>query len=250
MTLLHESDKSFWHGFVDFYETFFHNRKIEKIAEIGIFKGNSVRWLLDRFPSAIIYGADILSIQKVWPIDKRFIFSQLDQGDRALLENFFSQDLFDLIIEDGSHIPSHQVLALLEGVKRLNDGGIYILEDIHTSHRRYDVKSIGSIEYCAQQKGNALTVLLAIMHYKELGIVIDQIKAQIISEGSLFSKEEVIFLDENLKSINFYRRNKLPQKCYACGNVDYNFSSLKCICGVEVFADADSMSFVLEKKLN
>lgn len=248
MTLLHESDKSFWHGFVDFYEAFFENKKIEKIAEIGIFKGNSVRWLLERFPNSVIYGADILPIQKVWPIDKRFVFSQLDQGDRILVNIFFSQDFFDLIIEDGSHIPAHQALALLEGVKRLNEGGLYILEDIHTSHKRYNVKTIGSIEYCSQQKGNALTVLLAIMHYKELGIVIDSSKAQMISEDSLFSKEEVMFLDQNLKSINFYRRAKLPQKCYACGSIDYNFSSLKCTCGVDVFADADSMTFVLEKR--
>lgn len=247
MTLFLESDKSFWHGFVDFYEPFFINKKINKIAEIGIFKGNSIRWLLDRFPNSVIYGADILPLQKVWPIDKRFIFSQLDQGDRHLVANFLSQDLFDLIIEDGSHVPSHQALALLEGVKRLNEGGLYILEDAHTSHRRYNTKSIGSFEYCGKQKGNALTVLLAIMHYKEIGVVIDQSKAQLISEDSLFSKEEVMFLDENLKSINFYRRAKLPLKCYACGSVDFNFSSLRCTCGVDVFADADSMTFVLEK---
>lgn len=248
MTLLHESDKSFWHGFVDFYETFFTNKNINAIAEIGIFKGNSVKWLLTRFPDAIIYGADILPIQKEWPVNERFIFSQLDQDKRELIQRFFDQNRFDLIIEDGSHFPEHQALALIEGISRLNSGGLYILEDIHTSHRRYNKKSLGVLEYSPGQKGNALTVLLALMHYQEIGIKIDEEKAHLISENSLFSIDEVIFLSDNSKHIHFYRRAKLPQKCYACGSVDFNFSSLKCSCGIDIFSDADSMTFVIEKK--
>jgi hypothetical protein len=248
MTLLHESDKSFWHGFVDFYETFFTNKKINTIAEIGIFKGNSVKWLLTRFPEAIIYGADILPIQPEWPIDDRFNFRQLDQGKRELIQSFFGQIRFDLIIEDGSHFPEHQAIALIEGISQLNSGGLYILEDIHTSHRRYNKKSLGSFEYSPGQRGNALTVLLALMHYQEIGIKIDQAKARLIAESSLFSVDEVIYLSENAKHIHFYRRGKLPQKCYACGSTDYHFSSLKCSCGVDVFSDADSMTFVIEKQ--
>jgi hypothetical protein len=248
MTLLHESDKSFWHGFVDFYEPFFANIRINTIAEIGIFKGNSVKWLLTRFPDAIIYGADILPIQPEWPIDDRFNFSQLDQGNRELIQIFFGQNSYDLIIEDGSHLPEHQALALIEGLKRLNSGGIYILEDIHTSHRRYNSKSIGAFEYCPGQNGNALTVLLALMHYQELGIKIDETKVRLISENSLFSIDEVTYLSKNAKHIHFYRRSKLPQKCYACGSSDYHFSILKCSCGVDVFSDADSMTFVIEKQ--
>ena len=247
MTLLHESDKSFWHGFVDFYEPFFAGKQIETIAEIGIFKGNSIKWLLNRFPEALIYGADILPIQKEWPIDKRFLFKQLDQGNVELLQTYFAQNTYDLIIEDGSHFPEHQAMALVEGFKKLNSNGLYILEDIHTSYRRYNSKKIGPVEYCGPQKGNALTVLLALMHYQELGISIDESKANLISKDSLFTKDQVFDLSKNIKRINFYRRAKLPQKCYSCGSIDFNYSILKCNCGVEIFADADSMTFVIEK---
>jgi hypothetical protein len=49
---LNQSDKLFWHGYIEFYERFFINRKIETIAEIGVFKGESIKWLLHRFPTA------------------------------------------------------------------------------------------------------------------------------------------------------------------------------------------------------
>jgi len=248
MTLLNESDKSFWHGFIDFYEPFFVNREINTIAEIGIFKGNSIKWLLNRFTNSVIYGADILPIQNEWPVNDRFKFKQIDQGDKDLVHDFFLQNTFDLIIEDGSHIPSHQVLALLEGLKKLNSDGLYILEDIHTSHRQYNKKRIGSFELCGPQKGNALTVLLALMHYQNIGFEIDENRAQLISNNSLFTITDILFLTDNIKKIYFYRRSNLPKKCYSCGSTDYNFSNLKCLCGVEVFSDADSMSFVIIKK--
>jgi hypothetical protein len=40
----------------------------------------------------------------------------------------------DLIIEDGSHVPRHQADCLRFGFSALNPGGIYLLEDIHTSY--------------------------------------------------------------------------------------------------------------------
>jgi hypothetical protein len=57
------SDKIFWHGYIPFYETFFEGRAFERIAEFGVYKGRSIRWLLQRFPDASIHGADILPIQ-------------------------------------------------------------------------------------------------------------------------------------------------------------------------------------------
>lgn len=246
--LEHQSDKFFWHGYVDFYETFFKAKQIQTIAEIGIFKGNSIRWLLKRFPWAEIYGADILPIQAEWPVDNRFKFFQLDQGDQKQVSSFFSQKTFDLIIEDGSHQPDHQVLSLIEGVKVLKSGGLYILEDIHTSHPVSVRKSKKGLHRLKTPKGNALSVLLAIDHYKRTSIPIDESKAQCIAKDSIMKPEDVLFLSKNLNSIYLYKRTRLPDRCSQCGSVDYNFSTYTCKCGEKVFRDHDSMSFVLEKK--
>jgi len=126
------SDKFFWHGYIPFYEII-QNRDFQKIAEFGVFKGGSIRWLLERFPQSEIFGADILPIQPEWPVDERFHFRQLDQSNREQIKSFLAERKFDLIIEDGSHIPEHQVNCLIEGMRLLQSGGIYILEDIQTS---------------------------------------------------------------------------------------------------------------------
>jgi trans-aconitate methyltransferase len=197
MSLLRTSDKFFWHKYVDFYEAFFENKNFKTIAEIGIFKGNSIRWLLERFPSAYVYGADILPMQPEWPIDNRFSFTQLDQGNVVDLRKFLNQEKFDLIIEDGSHIPAHQALCLIEGIKVLSPNGMYILEDIHTSHPGYALRKSSIFSKISSKykfKGNALTVLLAIEHYKKIGVDISFIEAEMIARDAIISAADILLL--------------------------------------------------------
>jgi SAM-dependent methyltransferase len=231
--LITESDKFFWHGYIQFYESFFKDRDFKSIAELGIFKGNSIRWLLERFPNSKIYAADILPYQLTWPVDERINYYNLDQENRNQVIDFYNQSFFDLIIEDGSHQPTHQVTCLIEGLKRLLPGGLYILEDIHTS--------------LGQSLGNALTVLLAIDHYRRINQTISSEIATKISNYSVMSAEDVLLLDSYIKNISLYRRTNLPNSCYNCGSTVFQYSKLKCVCGVDVFSNNDSMSFVIEK---
>ncbi len=247
MSILDTSDKSFWHGYTDFYESYFINKNFESIAEIGVFKGNSIRWLLNRFPKARIFGADILPYQEAWPVDDRFVFFQMDQGDVNLVRQFFSLNAFDLIIEDGSHVPEHQVLALIEGFKVLKSGGIYILEDIHTSHPS-EISRPHSFFKKKKLIGNALSVLLGIHHYQRLNINITHEISEKISHNSLFNPDAVLALANQIKSIHLYKRTRLPDYCYKCDSTEFDYSEYKCICGVDVFKDSDSMTFVIEKK--
>ena len=228
------SDKSYWHGFEDFYETYFNNRTFSNIAEVGIFKGASIRWLLERFPSSNIYAADIVERGDEWPVDDRFKDYQLDQGNVEQLRNFLTQAPYDLIIEDGSHHPDHQVLCLLEGIRVLEPQGIYILEDIHTS--------------VDQPTGNALSALLAIQHYRRLNIAIDRDIAWKIANNSLLSADDVMLLDEHIDTIELYKRTRLPDMCYKCYSTEFNYSQFRCLCGEHIFSSNDSMSFVIVKK--
>jgi predicted O-methyltransferase YrrM len=231
--LVTESDKFFWHGYIQFYEKFFVNRDFKSIAELGVFKGNSIRWLLERFPNSNICAADILPQQKSWPVDPRVRYFNLDQGNKSQVIDFYDQENFDLIIEDGSHFPEHQVTCLVEGMKRLLPGGLYVLEDIHTSLN--------------QPQGNALTVLLAIDHYNRIEKTIDENTAKEIADRSLMSASDVSLLAQQIKTISLYRRTHLPNSCYKCGSTDFLYSRLKCSCGVDIFSNSDSMSFVIEK---
>jgi hypothetical protein len=241
--LLRTSDKFFWHGYVDFYERVFTGCDFPRIAEIGIWRGHSIRWLLERFPQSHVWGADILERQPQWPEDPRFTFIRLDQGDRDAVRNFFNNG-FDLAIDDGSHVPGHQAITLVEGMRSLNPGGLLIIEDIQTSHPRYGRKWWQR----SAPRGNSLSVLLGIQHYLRLGLQVDAGRAALIADGSLLGPGEVLELAGSIASLELYRRSTLPRSCFQCGSQDFNFSAFRCRCGVEIFSDTDSMSFAIRKK--
>jgi hypothetical protein len=234
-----KSDKQYWHKYLDFYEVFFSKKTFDFIAEIGVFNGDSIRFLLERFPEAEIHGGDIANRSESWPISDRFVFTQFDQGDREQLRAFLSRRQFSLIIEDGSHDPLHQAIALVEGLRALKPGGIYILEDVHTSHFGLDLPS---------KYGNALTVLLSLKHMREHFDKITYKDVYLVANGSIFSTEDVLFLTRCIDEIHLYRRTSLPDYCYKCNSNRYNYSNLRCICGVDLFSDRDSMAFVISKQ--
>ncbi len=256
------SDKVYWHGYIQFYEKFFQGRTLNRIAEFGVFQGNSIRWLLERFPDAKIFGADISPIKENWPVDPRFQFIQLDQDSKEQVANFLSLEKFDLIIEDGSHQPKHQINCLIEGLKALNSNGIYILEDVQTSRKDHHwwnkkirfwklIKKFQYKKHLTQQhldQGNALHALLAIDHYQRIQKVIGQEIMEKIASASMLNIHDVEVLVANIKEIYLYQRNHLPDFCHRCGSVDYVYSKLKCHCGEQVFSDADSMAFVVIKR--
>ena len=255
----HLSDKMYWHGYIPFYEKFLLARSFRNIAEFGVFKGDSIRWLLERFPDSSVYGADILPVQSEWPVNPRFHFTQMNQESIKEIRSFLGQCKFDLIIEDGSHRPKHQVNCLIEGMDVLAPQGIYILEDIHTSmpghsmgkkihwwkfEEKRQYKSLKS----KQPPGNALHTLLGLDHFKRIGVEVSDDIASSIATNSMLTKAEILKLASQIDSIHLYRRPHLPDFCYNCGAAMYDFSKLKCVCGTPIFSDADSMSFVILKK--
>ena len=254
------SDKIFWHGYIPFYETFFTGRTFKRIAEFGVYKGRSIRWLLERFPDASIYGADILPTQAEWPVDARFHFTQLDQGSREQIHQFLNQCRFDLIIEDGSHQPQHQINCLIEGLDALESNGVYILEDVETSfpnHPWWNKKihwwKLRERRVLREQQrivsyGNALHMLLALDHYRRINVAIDDVVVSQIAKNSLLSKEEINRIASQIESIHLYRRTRLPDYCHDCGTKHFEYSKLKCACGQEIFGGNESMSFVIIRK--
>ena len=123
------------HGFTDFYEQYIekYKGKNPRILEIGIFHGESLN-MWDKFfeGNCEIYGIDIEPKSS----DKANIHTiHMDQSLREHWQWFIDNigGEFDIIIDDGSHIPEHQAISLYYGTKLLKNGGIYILEDLHTN---------------------------------------------------------------------------------------------------------------------
>ena len=223
------------------------------ILEFGVFQGASIRWLRAEFPKANIVGADILDPAPSWPRDARIRYVQLDQARRDRLRDMLrhSGSSFDLIIEDGSHIPQHQASCLTESFPYLRNGGLYILEDIHTSHPDHAFYR----EYCQGGQGVAslpatsLHVLLAMQHLKATGSSLTNKVLDDLSSPGFFSQDDVRALFESITSIELYRRTQLPLRCYRCGSTCYDYTKLTCECGVPLYENSDSMSFLIRKEL-
>jgi 8-demethyl-8-alpha-L-rhamnosyltetracenomycin-C 2'-O-methyltransferase len=64
---------------------------------------------------------------------------RLDQSNADELDNIAkAEGPFDIIIDDGSHQSEHQILTFLRLFPALNDGGVYVVEDVMTSYWHFD----------------------------------------------------------------------------------------------------------------
>ncbi|WP_155624442.1 hypothetical protein [Burkholderia diffusa] len=245
--LLSSSDKSFWHGYLGFYEQHLPKTVAGSILEFGVFKGNSIRWLLQTFPNAKIVGADILQIQPEWPTHENVEYRQVDQADEQAVSALVRGiDDLELIIEDGSHFPSHQSICLKHGIDALLPGGTYVLEDVHTSHPAHDQYRQ---EFGDQLGQTSLSVLLGLEHVRRLGEMPSEDQFLALAAGTHFSLDDVRRLHAQIETISFYRRATLPTSCWRCGSTSFNYHALKCECGVDLLSEADSMTIVIKKRL-
>lgn len=266
---MQESDKVFWHGYLSFYEQHFPTDINGTIVEFGVFKGASIRWLLRRFPSAHIIGVDIETQKEEWPVDPRVTYMTVDQGRPADIERLFATvPAPSLIIEDGSHIPFHQSSCLIRGIKALAPGGIYILEDIHTSHPGHDLyemecetdmgrgrRTLRRLrrKLCHSHpttfKQTSLSVLLAFDHLKRLDRqTLGPEDIELLSVGNHFNPHDITVLYRAIDEISTYRRSVFPTMCYRCNGTQFHYHSFKCSCGADLFMAPDSMSILIYKK--
>lgn len=257
------SDKSFWHGYTAFYEPRLPATLDGLILEFGVFKGNSIRWLLERYPAASVVGADILPQQPEWPVDRRASYRRLDQGSETQVSALFAElPAPQLIIEDGSHMPSHQSRCLRLGLPALAPGGIYIVEDIHTSHPSHAQfrSEFGSGPRLApllrgaratdvQGRQTSLSLLLAFEHLHRRGVErIDAAELEALAAGDHFSHDDIESLYAMTASVEVYKRATLPGQCWRCGSERFDYLRWRCACGTELLAEADSMTVLIRKR--
>lgn len=136
----HCSDKGTIHGsrhqFSEVYATldaFKDRQKPINILEVGVFQGASLRTYYDYFPNAKIVGLDLFDMS-CYENDRISCYI-IDQSDDKHLKQFVksSNIEFDIIIDDGSHHMKDQQITFYYLSQLLKKGGIYIIEDLHTS---------------------------------------------------------------------------------------------------------------------
>lgn len=135
----YKTDKVTHHNYTIYYPQYLEvYRKLSDKAmlEIGIDHYRSLGLWLDYFPKAYIYGIDI-GLEET---GDRYEVFKCDQSDNVQLDNIKqkilanNKDIF-FIIDDGSHLPEHQILTFNNYFETLLiGGGCYIIEDIETSY--------------------------------------------------------------------------------------------------------------------
>lgn len=148
-------DKDEVHGYSEYYEKLFkHYKNLPiNILEIGIADwrcpGASLKIWYDYFPLANIVGFDnfwsevnynklnpnqVIEYSKQFENDRTKIFigdqSNPSDIDKCASTTLSDLDVFDIIIEDGSHFPDHQMISLHGFIPYLSFNGVYIIEDI------------------------------------------------------------------------------------------------------------------------
>jgi hypothetical protein len=140
---LNLTDKIYHHRYDRFYPTFLESLRKSSfnLLEIGIDTGGSLLLWKEYFPKAKIYGIDINLELK----NDDFTIYKIDQSDLDQIKKATKLiPKCQLIIDDGSHHPIHQLETFLEFFdKILEYGGIYIIEDIECNYWRPETSIYG-----------------------------------------------------------------------------------------------------------
>ena len=119
------NDKGGIHTYLETYERLFAPfRNGCTIMEIGLAMGDSLKLWDAYFENSIIYGVDISVVFE------RAEYKNNVQIIQADATSAFIPGLFDIIIDDGSHMEADQFKTFNFLKNQMNPGGIYIIEDI------------------------------------------------------------------------------------------------------------------------
>jgi hypothetical protein len=189
-----------WHHYFDIYSRHFQSYRDRPIRmlEIGVYRGGSLRmWKKFFHPDSAIVGIDIDKSCQAHEIAADNVFvrigSQADPNFLAQVNGEFGP--FDIILDDGSHKTHHQIISFGALFRpALNDGGCYMVEDMHTN---YWLKHVDSPETFIDLSKQMIDMLHEpYFDRKETNFRHDHTES--------LQTIDVSYLSANLRSISFY----------------------------------------------
>lgn len=113
-----------------------YQRRRPVVLEIGVFHGGSLR-MWERYfgPGSVIVGLD-LDPRAAALDDPPHVHVRVgDQSDPEVLAAVAAEfGPFDVVIDDGGHIPAHQLASLEHLWPHVRVGGTYLVEDLMTNY--------------------------------------------------------------------------------------------------------------------
>jgi predicted O-methyltransferase YrrM len=136
------TDKNTSHSYGELYEALFAPRRdsVRAVLELGVYSGASAVVWAEYFASAVVVGADITLARVRFGADHpriRFVQTDATVAAAVAATRAAAAELgvapspgYDVILDDASHDPRHQVASAELFVPSLAPGGIYVIEDI------------------------------------------------------------------------------------------------------------------------
>lgn len=164
--LKYNADKSSrFHHYLDFYQKHLPKRTFKgRLLEIGVMDGLSMKMWREYYPEAEIVGIDIKEDMASymhndsWQVPDSVKLLTVDGTDPKQTKPL---GMFDIIIDDGSHYWADQQKSFeILYYSQLNKGGVYIIEDLWTSHIDFYANAkLNTIDYLKQleKKGMIMT---------------------------------------------------------------------------------------------
>jgi hypothetical protein len=129
------TDKGGYHDYLPIYDALFapyRTRKDVRLLEVGVKKGGSlVLWREVFDASAFIYGIDVNPDVPMFARDAHMKVLILDSRDAAAVQAALSGLKFDIIIDDGLHLPEAQAQTFTALRPFLEPTGVYVIEDVY-----------------------------------------------------------------------------------------------------------------------
>jgi hypothetical protein len=128
-----------WHHYIPLYERYFrpYRNTPVHLLEIGVARGGSLDiWRKYFGPEAVIYGIDI--DPDCAKFDGKSGQVRIgSQADPEFLRTVAAEmGHIDIVLDDGSHEMAHIEASLRTLFPLLSNGGIYMIEDLHTAYWR------------------------------------------------------------------------------------------------------------------
>ncbi|AUX68151.1 hypothetical protein CHX26_00245 [Porphyrobacter sp. HT-58-2] len=126
-----------WLHYLPIYDRIFGKYVDQPIRflEIGVFRGGSLNLWREFFgPAATIYGVDIDPACAAFDgISGQVRIGSQDDPEflRRVVEEMGG---VDVVLDDGSHVSSHQRASFEALFPLVSDGGLYVIEDLHTAY--------------------------------------------------------------------------------------------------------------------
>jgi len=120
------------HGYMRWYGRHFDpiRHQVQRVLEIGVQTDRSIKMWEEYFPNAEIIGLDIDPACKAYSGGRRTVVIG-DQSDESFMDSLGRTfGPFDVVIDDGSHIPDHILLGFQKLFPYLTENALYVMEDI------------------------------------------------------------------------------------------------------------------------